>query len=116
MRNNPDPEVLRNLHLYHYHRLPPLDRLNNKDLGRMYNPEYLSPRVAETFLDIAKKVKGKNEDKKSVSHFMKLVNTMSNGSSFGELALSIDTREGARACRLVSVTECHLIIVTRKDY
>ena len=98
--NTTDKEVLTNLHLYMYHRLP--------------DPAVL-PKMKRRDSAISKGSKAAHPPR-HYGTVMRRVHLYGAEESFGELALASDSRQGKRKARMVTVTTCHFMTVSRADY
>ena len=107
-------EVLTNLHLFLYHRLPSLEALATIKKSSLAST--VATQALKTSLGGAALPKRDKEDKQPAPFLMRRVHCYGMGESFGELALHEDKTKGLRKARIVTITDCHFITVTRADY
>ena len=73
----------------------------------------IAKKAIEKSLGLVTKEK---EEKQPAAYLMRRVHCYGMGQSFGELALHEDKTKGCRKARIVTITDCHFITVSRDNY
>ena len=107
-------DVLLNLHLYLYHRLPSADKM--EELKRI-TLKAIKQRNQSENINNTKTKENNDKDGEEVSFVMKFVHCYGKGQSFGGATLLKEGRKAkTRLARTVTVTDSHFIVVSAENF